>query len=40
LWQLFGIQAASMCVFGIPEQEEIMWDAFKSSGFAFSYACN
>lgn len=35
LWQLFGIRAATMCVFGIPEQEEIMWDAFKSSGFTF-----
>ncbi|XP_078177123.1 DTW domain-containing protein [Carex rostrata] len=32
LWQLFGIQAATMCVYGIPEQEEIMWDAFKSGG--------
>ncbi|KAJ4770245.1 DTW domain-containing protein [Rhynchospora pubera] len=32
LWQLFGNQAATMCVFGIPEQEEIMWDAFKSAG--------
>ncbi|KAF3332609.1 DTW domain-containing protein YfiP [Carex littledalei] len=32
LWQLFGVRAATMCVYGIPEQEEIMWDAFKSGG--------
>ncbi|KAJ3692316.1 hypothetical protein LUZ60_012666 [Juncus effusus] len=32
LWQLFGIKSASMCVFGILEQEEIMWDFFKNSG--------
>jgi hypothetical protein len=26
-----------MCVFGIPEQEEIMRGSFKSAGFTFSY---
>lgn len=32
LWQLFGIQAASLCLFGICEHEEIMWDTFRHSG--------
>ncbi|RWR89581.1 DTW domain-containing protein YfiP [Cinnamomum micranthum f. kanehirae] len=32
LWQIFGIQAASLCLFGIQEHEEIMWDAFKRAG--------
>nr|XP_019707187.1 uncharacterized protein LOC105048366 isoform X5 [Elaeis guineensis] len=32
LWQIFGIQAATLCLFGIPEHEEIMWDAFRHSG--------
>ncbi|XP_072961832.1 uncharacterized protein [Typha angustifolia] len=32
LWQIFGTQAASLCLFGIPELEEIMWDAFRHSG--------
>ncbi|PKA59078.1 hypothetical protein AXF42_Ash001171 [Apostasia shenzhenica] len=32
LWQLFGVQAASLCLFGIREHEEIMWDAFRKSG--------
>lgn len=32
LWQLFGIQSASMCLFGIREHEDIMWDTFKQSG--------
>ncbi|XP_010915996.1 uncharacterized protein [Elaeis guineensis] len=32
LWQTFGIQAANLCLFGIHEHEEIMWDAFRHSG--------
>ncbi|MQL80839.1 hypothetical protein Taro_013292 [Colocasia esculenta] len=32
LWQVYGIQSASLCLFGILEQEEIMWDAFKHAG--------
>lgn len=38
LWQVFGVQSATLCLFGIPEDETIMWDAFKSSGFSLS--CN
>ncbi|XP_050379647.1 uncharacterized protein LOC126796991 [Argentina anserina] len=29
LWQVFVTEAATLCLFGITEQEEIMWDAFK-----------
>uniref|UniRef100_A0A2P2KMY0 tRNA-uridine aminocarboxypropyltransferase n=1 Tax=Rhizophora mucronata TaxID=61149 RepID=A0A2P2KMY0_RHIMU len=32
LWQVFGVQSATLCLFGIAEHEEIMWDAFKQSG--------
>ncbi|KAK8954273.1 hypothetical protein KSP39_PZI001769 [Platanthera zijinensis] len=32
LWQLFGVHAASLCLFGVHEHEEIMWDAFKTAG--------
>ncbi|XP_048328712.1 uncharacterized protein LOC107417325 isoform X2 [Ziziphus jujuba] len=32
LWQVFGIKAANLCLFGIPEHEEIMWNAFKLAG--------
>ncbi|KAJ0051350.1 hypothetical protein Pint_02239 [Pistacia integerrima] len=32
LWQLFGVQAATLCLFGIAEDEEIMWNAFKCAG--------
>ncbi|PSS16332.1 DTW domain-containing protein, partial [Actinidia chinensis var. chinensis] len=32
LWQVFGIQAATLCLFGISEHEEIMWNAFKLAG--------
>ncbi|XP_052159953.1 uncharacterized protein LOC127777407 isoform X2 [Oryza glaberrima] len=32
LWQVFGIQAAPLCLFGIQEHEDIMWDAFQRSG--------
>jgi len=32
LWQVFGVQAAQLCLFGIQEHEDIMWDAFHRSG--------
>ncbi|MED6136215.1 hypothetical protein PIB30_053938 [Stylosanthes scabra] len=32
LWQVFGVDAANLCLFGIPEHEEIMWNAFKLAG--------
>ncbi|KAL6909769.1 hypothetical protein ACP4OV_001428 [Aristida adscensionis] len=31
LLQVFGIQAAQLCLFGIQEHEDIMWDAFQRS---------
>ncbi|OVA00594.1 DTW [Macleaya cordata] len=32
LWQIFGVQAATLCIYGIPEHEEIMWNAFELAG--------
>ncbi|XP_064952611.1 uncharacterized protein LOC135607128 isoform X2 [Musa acuminata AAA Group] len=32
LWQIFGIQSAALCLFGIREHEDIMWSAFRDSG--------
>ncbi|KAI9177871.1 hypothetical protein LWI28_020132 [Acer negundo] len=32
LWQVFGVQSATLCLFGIAEDEKIMWDAFKRAG--------
>ncbi|KAF8043298.1 hypothetical protein BT93_A1591 [Corymbia citriodora subsp. variegata] len=32
LWQLFGVQAATLCLYGIAEDEEIMWNTFKFAG--------
>ncbi|CAL1406583.1 unnamed protein product [Linum trigynum] len=32
LWQIFGPHSATLCIFGISEHEEIMWNAFKSAG--------
>ncbi|XP_071697720.1 uncharacterized protein [Rutidosis leptorrhynchoides] len=32
LWQVFGTDAAKLCIFGIAEHEEIMWNAFMNSG--------
>ncbi|KAK4741713.1 hypothetical protein SAY87_025301 [Trapa incisa] len=32
LWQVFGIQSATLCLFGIAEDEDIMWSTFKESG--------
>ncbi|XP_022748942.1 uncharacterized protein LOC111298492 isoform X2 [Durio zibethinus] len=34
LWQVFGVQAAILCLYGISEDEEIMWNAFKDAGKA------
>lgn len=33
LWQIFGVQAASLSIFGIIEHEEIMWNEFIRAGF-------
>ncbi|KAI5073786.1 hypothetical protein GOP47_0011799 [Adiantum capillus-veneris] len=32
LWQVFGGESAHLCVCGIEEQEEAMWDALKQAG--------
>ncbi|VVA89853.1 unnamed protein product [Arabis nemorensis] len=32
LWQIFGVQSATLCIFGIAEDEEIMWNEFKRAG--------
>ncbi|KAK9027515.1 hypothetical protein V6N11_067348 [Hibiscus sabdariffa] len=32
LWQVFGVQAATLCLYGISEDEELMWNAFKDAG--------
>lgn len=32
LWQVFGTQAATLCLFGVSEQEEIMWNALNMAG--------
>ncbi|KAL3681340.1 hypothetical protein R1sor_024296 [Riccia sorocarpa] len=32
LWQVFGHKAARLTLYGIPEQEEIMWNAFREAG--------
>lgn len=32
LWQLFGVQVATLCLFGVAEDEEIMWNTFKLAG--------
>ncbi|XP_051148005.1 uncharacterized protein LOC127263098 isoform X2 [Andrographis paniculata] len=32
LWQVFGIQAATLCLFGIIEHEEMMWEVLKHAG--------
>ncbi|XP_010542891.1 PREDICTED: uncharacterized protein LOC104815960 isoform X2 [Tarenaya hassleriana] len=32
LWQIFGVQSATLCLFGIAEDEEIMWNEFKRAG--------
>ncbi|CAN0915031.1 GPI-anchored protein LLG3 [Linum grandiflorum] len=32
LWQVFGAHSATLCLYGISEDEEIMWNAFKAAG--------
>ncbi|CAN8295751.1 unnamed protein product [Cochlearia groenlandica] len=32
LWQVFGVQSATLCIFGIAEDEENMWNEFKRAG--------
>ncbi|XP_059449063.1 uncharacterized protein LOC132180304 isoform X2 [Corylus avellana] len=32
LWQVFGIEAVTLCLFGIAEHEEMMWNTFKRAG--------
>ncbi|XP_034702699.1 uncharacterized protein LOC117927323 isoform X2 [Vitis riparia] len=32
LWQVFGVKAATLCLFGIAEHEEIMWNTFALAG--------
>lgn len=32
LWQVFGTQAANLCLYGISEHEEIMWNALNMAG--------
>lgn len=32
LWQVFGVKAATLCLFGIVEHEDIMWNEFKKAG--------
>ncbi|KAL6543365.1 hypothetical protein OROHE_010885 [Orobanche hederae] len=32
LWQVFGVEAASLCLFGIAEDEEIMWNELNHAG--------
>ncbi|KAG4960991.1 hypothetical protein JHK87_037624 [Glycine soja] len=32
LWQVFGVDAATLCLFGILEHEEIMWNSLKMAG--------
>ncbi|XP_057955780.1 uncharacterized protein LOC131149389 isoform X3 [Malania oleifera] len=32
LWQVFGVQAATLCLFGIAEHEKMMWNAVSLAG--------
>ncbi|XP_020519785.1 uncharacterized protein LOC18429100 [Amborella trichopoda] len=32
LWQIFGVQSACLCLFGVREHEESMWSAFQFAG--------
>jgi hypothetical protein len=34
LWQIFGVDAATLCLFGIPEHEQIMWNSLKLAGLS------
>ncbi|GAB4824946.1 hypothetical protein Ancab_007818 [Ancistrocladus abbreviatus] len=32
LWQVFGVEAATLCLFGISEHEDAMWNEFRTAG--------
>eukprot|EP01018_Ginkgo_biloba_P024088 Gb_08764 [translate_table: standard] len=32
LWQVYGKEAAQLCIYGIQEHEETMWNAFRMAG--------
>ncbi|KAJ6433441.1 hypothetical protein OIU84_017182 [Salix udensis] len=32
LWQVFGVESATLCLYGIAEDEEILWNACKTAG--------
>ncbi|KAL8151056.1 hypothetical protein V2J09_020864, partial [Rumex salicifolius] len=32
MWQLFGVHSATLCLFGITEQEDMMWNEFRNAG--------
>ena len=32
LLQVFGVEATTLCLYGISEHEDFMWSAFKSAG--------
>lgn len=32
LWQVLGVESATLCLYGIAEDEEIMWNACKIAG--------
>jgi hypothetical protein len=34
LWQIFGVDTATLCLFGIPEHEQIMWNSLKLAGLS------
>ena len=38
LWQVFGIEAVTLCLFGIAEHEEMMWNTFKRAGLCNIFA--
>lgn len=41
LLQVFGVEATTLCLYGISEHEEIMWNAFKAAGnFIFRVSFN
>ncbi|KAH9609816.1 hypothetical protein KSS87_023290 [Heliosperma pusillum] len=32
LWQVFGVQAATLCLYGVVEHEDLMWNEFQRAG--------
>lgn len=39
LWQVFGVDCATLCLYGIPEHEQIMWNSFKLAGLSIHNNC-